>query len=141
MINDNSIYRIGKNFLHTYFQYFVRLRHWTETLVVSSSQSKENFCLVIHSTNHVTKCSNPSLEFHEESKACDWKKYPVNWIVVYYITMTGLSNSFFVNIFIIIKCYYFFIRSSISIKICYGDDCLVPILWLAVSHVSTCTII
>ena len=141
MINDDSIYRIGKNFLHTSFQYFFRLRHWTETLVVSSSQSNEIFCHVIHNTNHVTKCSNPSLEFHEESKACDCKKYPVNWIVVYYITMTGLSNSFFVNIFIIIKYIYFFIRSSISIKICYYNDCLVPILWLAVSHVSTCTII
>ena len=27
MINGDSIYRIGKNILHTSFQYFVRLRY------------------------------------------------------------------------------------------------------------------
>ena len=51
--------------------------------------------------------------------------------------MTGLGNSFFANIFIIIKYYYFSIRSSISIKICYYNDCLMLILLLAVSHVGT----
>ena len=136
MINDDSIYRRGKNFLHTIasFQYFVRLRHWTETLVMSSPRSSKMFCHVIHSTNHVTKFPYPSVDKGSMKNQklvtvkCFFLSCKFNRRVLYHN---------FENICIIITYYYFFIRSSISIKICYCDDCLMPILLLAVSHVST----
>ena len=101
---------------------------------MSSPRSSKMFCHVIHSTNHVTKFPYPSVD---KGSMKNQKLVTVKCFFLSCKFSHRVLYHNFVNICIIIKYYYFFIRSSISIKICYCDDCLMPILLLAVSHVST----